>query len=164
MGYQMQYILNSLLRLENSQTVVIYPNNDLGSDLIIGKIKMFERESYKNLKIFKNLDRIEFLSLLKQSDLMVGNSSSGIIDSASFHLPVINIGKRNFGRESAENVINISYKGLDAVLDIALSEKFKLYCRTVKNPYGDGNASEKIVKVLEDLDFDGSLLRKRFIL
>lgn len=164
MGERIRVLFKTLLNFPNIQIVVIYPNNDLGSNDIIKEIETLEAERNPKFKIIKNLERILYLSLLKHSDAMVGNSSSGIIDSPTFYLPVVNIGKRNLGRESAENVLNASYKDLDGVLWRALSNDFKQKCLFVKSPYGDGKASERIVTILERLTFDEELLKKRFIL
>lgn len=159
-GKQMMRIINVLKRFVY-QKVIIYPNNDLGNNLIISKINEIEDNDFK---IFKNLDRIDYLSLLKNSDLMVGNSSSGVIDSSTFKIPVVNIGKRNRGRESAENVISCGFKDLFKSVLKGLTPEFKEICKNVKSPYGEGNASKKIVKILEDLKIDSKLIKKRLVL
>ena len=96
-------------------------------------------------------------------DLLIGNSSSGFIESPIFQLPVVNIGDRNKGRESAENVIDVPYQynEIKKAINKALSNEFKAFCQKVKNPYGDGQASNKIVKILEELRIEKRLLIKR---
>lgn len=158
-GEHMEILLNVLKDL-GLQCVIIYPNNDLGSDLIIKEIKKYE--NYSKFKIFKNLEYYDYYSLLKNADLLIGNSSSGLIESPIFKLPVVNIGDRNRGRESAENVINVphEYNAIKKAVIKTLSKEFKNNCQNVKNPYGDGNASERIVKILENLKIEKKLLIK----
>ena len=159
-GEQMKITLQVLKDL-NLQTIVIYPNNDIGSNLIINEIEF--NKNVPRFKIFKNIERKEFLSLLKKSDLIIGNSSSGIIESPIFKVPAINIGDRNKGRECAENIINVphEYTAIKKAIIKCLSVEFKEVCQNIKNPYGDGHASEKIVKILEDLQINKDLLIKK---
>ncbi len=160
-GENMKHILISLDKFD-IQVVVIYPNNDKGSEQIIEEIEKFRNN--KKFKIYKNLERGLYLSLLSISDLMIGNSSSGIIDTLTFKLPVINIGNRNLGRESGINVLNtpIFHKiSFDDIITLALSDAFKERCKDTKQIYGDGNSSKKIVKILEDLKIDKKLLIKK---
>ncbi len=150
-----------LLKGLHIQSIIIYPNNDPGSELIINEI-----ESYRNnpmFRIYQNLERNQYLSILKYADLMIGNSSSGLIESPFFKLPVVNIGDRNKGRESTENVINVppTYSDIKVAVERALSKDFKEFCQTVGNPYGEGYTSEKIVKILESLKIDKNLLIKK---
>ncbi len=159
-GEQMGIVLQVLKDL-NIQSIIIYPNNDPGSKLIIKEI-----ESNRNnpmFKIYKNLEKEKYLSILKHADLMVGNSSSGFIESPFFKIPVVNIGDRNKGREGAENIINVlyDYNDIKKGINKALSDEFKSFCQKVKNPYGKGATSEKIVRILEDLKLDKRLLIKK---
>ena len=151
----------NVLRDLNLQTVVIYPNNDPGSNLIIEEI--IKVQNHPQFKIYKNLDYFDFYSLLSNADLLIGNSSAGIIESSIFKLPVVNIGNRNKGRESAENVINVihDFDMIKNAIERGLSENFKLICSKVDNPYGNGTASERIVKILEELEINKKLLIKR---
>ena len=159
-GEQMKLTLQILKEL-NLQTVISYPNNDPGGELIINEIE--SNMDVPNFKIFKNLNRKDYLSFLKNVDLLIGNSSSGFIESPIFQLPVVNIGDRNKGRESAENVIDVphDYDKIKSAINKALSNEFKAFCQKVKNPYGDGQASNKIVKILEELRIEKRLLIKR---
>jgi len=159
-GEQMRLTLDVLKEL-NLQTIIIYPNNDRGSDLIIKEIER-DKEFHK-FKIFKNLEYRHFYSLLKNSDLLIGNSSAGIIETPAFNLPVVNIGDRNKGRESTRNIINVPYdfEKIKKGVIKGLSEEFKINCQNLTNPYGDGKASQKIVKIIEKIKFDDSLLVKK---
>ncbi len=159
-GEQMKLTLQILKEL-NLQTIITYPNNDPGGELIINEIEL--NRNISNFKIFKNLNRKDYLSFLKNVDLFIGNSSSGFIESPIFQLLVVNIGDRNKGRESAENVIDVphDYDKIKSAINKALSNEFKAFCQKVKNPYGDGQASNKIVKILEELRIEKRLLIKR---
>lgn len=159
-GEQMKTTLQVLKDLD-LQVVIIYPNNDLGSNLIIDEIN--KNRNNKKFKIFKNLEREIYLSLLKNGELLIGNSSGGLIESPIFKLPVVNIGTRNRERESTENVINVkhNYNQIMNAVNKALSHKFKEICRRVVNPYGDGNSTDKIVKIIEELEILDKILIKK---
>lgn len=160
-GEQIKITLQNLKEL-NAQVIIIYPNNDMGSDLIIKEIKKVENNP--KFKVFKNLERLDYLSLLKNADLLIGNSSGGLIESPIFKIPVINIGTRNEGREAAGNVISVdqNYENVKLAIKEALSPEFKKNCEKVVNPYGDGTASDKIIKVLEDLELNEKILFKKW--
>lgn len=159
-GEQMEEILTTIRQM-NLQAIIIYPNNDLGSDKIIRVIE--SNSNIKNFKIFRNIPRFDYLSLLKNIDLFIGNSSSGIVEAPTFNLPFLNIGSRNRGRETGNNTINISTINVEKIkfeINRALSAEFKSICQKTVNPYGNGKASEKIVKILEDLKIDKKFLSK----
>ncbi|MFX1384264.1 MAG: UDP-N-acetylglucosamine 2-epimerase [Promethearchaeota archaeon] len=159
-GEYMKITLQVLKDLD-LQVIIIYPNNDYGSQLIIKEIE--DNAAHKKFRIYKNLERNDYLSLFENVDVLIGNSSSGLIESPIFHLPVVNIGDRNKGRETAENVIDVPYdyvKIKNAVIK-ALSYEFKKFCETVENPYGKGDASDKIIKILEELAVNEDLLIKK---
>lgn len=160
-GMQMHEILGAVEEMR-LHTVVIYPNNDAGSEDIIKEIE--KRRHLPFIKIFPNLSHSHYISLLKYADALIGNSSSGIIEAPSFKLPVVNIGSRNVGREHADNVIFVDAKKEEIIKAIRIAlydEKFAEKVRECTNPYGDGKASERIVKVLEEIEIDERLLRKK---
>ena len=99
---QMKNLLKFLLKI-NKKIYWIYSNNDYGYDLIVNKLNLLK---YDKIKIIKNLERKEFLRLLKDSKGLIGNSSCGIIEASLYHLPVINIGNRQNGRMQTQNIIN----------------------------------------------------------
>lgn len=144
------------------QTIVIYPNSDAGGRKIIKKIKKYEKKPF--IKTFKNLSQKEYFSLLKYAGVLVGNSSSGIIETPSFHLPVVNIGIRQEDRERGGNVIDVESNKdqiVQAVERALFDEKFKERIKKSKNPYGDGNTSKRIVKILNEIKIDKRLLQKK---
>lgn len=145
------------------QTVISYPNSDNGGRKIIEVIEEYKKK-YNFLNTYKNLTQVEYLSLLKIASLMLGNSSSGIIEAASFKLPVVNIGTRQNGRLRADNVIDVDYgkqnvlKGINTAL---FDKEYKEKLEKCKNPYGDGNSGKRITKVLEEINLDLNLIQKR---
>jgi len=143
-------------------TIVIYPNSDAGGRRMIDVIKQYE--GYPFIKTFKSLPRREYLSLMRVANVMVGNSSSGIIDAPSFGLPVVNIGIRQEGRERGKNVIDVAHKESDIAraLERALSDKkFLTGVKKCENPYGDGKAGPRIARYLSQIAITPRLLQKR---
>jgi UDP-N-acetylglucosamine 2-epimerase (non-hydrolysing)/GDP/UDP-N,N'-diacetylbacillosamine 2-epimerase (hydrolysing) len=112
--------------------------------------------------LFVNLPAIEYWSLLRQADLLVGNSSSGIMESASFALPTVNVGVRQQGRERARNVLDAAPVAISILEQVekATSPSFRESLSGMTNPYGDGHASERIVEVLTALPDRDRLLLK----
>ena len=150
--------------LENltDQILFCYPNADAGSRALIARTHGFiERRGHG--RIFTNLDSLTYLSLLRQVDMLVGNSSSGIMESASFALPTVNVGLRQQGRERAQNVLDAdAHPGaiLEA-LNTARTPAFRESLIGMINPYGEGFASETIVRVLSTTPLSQELLMKR---
>lgn len=155
----------SILKKINNHVILIYPNNDPGSDLIVNEINQLSATKHPLFHIYQNIDRKTYLSALKHARLMIGNSSSGIIESALFHLPVVNIGIRNKNRESSENVIHVD-NGFTNIWNGILkvtSKSFEDVCEKTINVYGDGHASDQIVRILEDLELGFKLINKKFV-
>jgi UDP-hydrolysing UDP-N-acetyl-D-glucosamine 2-epimerase len=144
------------------QTLFCFPNSDAGSRALIRRTNSFI-ESKPRARIYINLAAPTYLSLLGQVDLFIGNSSSGIMEAASFSLPVVNIGLRQQGRERTKNVIDAAADG-EAIrrgIQQGLDPLFRQSLVGLKNPYGDGFASETIVRVLTSLPSREKLLMKR---
>ncbi len=159
---QEQNALFAALRKRTEQLVFCFPNADAGSYKIMQKVQDF-CESYKNAQIHTNLSAQKYWGLLKVADLMLGNSSSGIMETPSLKLPCINIGIRQKGREQAKNIIDVAAQELSITQAIAkaMSPAFKQGLKNLKNPYGEGDAAEKIVKVLSAIAIDRRLLFKK---
>lgn len=146
----------------NEQTVFIYPNADAGGRKMIKTIKEYEK--YDFLQTHKSIPRKDYLSLMKYSSVLIGNSSSGIIESPVFKIPVVNIGVRNSARENAGNIIFINHNKreiIKAIKKALFDERFKKVIRKYKNPYGAGNTSKKIVKILRELKLKKDILIKK---
>jgi GDP/UDP-N,N'-diacetylbacillosamine 2-epimerase (hydrolysing) len=148
------------LKKSNYKKVIILPNNDAGSDIVKDVIYNY-RDS--NDIIFDNLPRYEYLAFLKNCKFLVGNSSSGIIEAASFKKPVINIGRRQNKRLKTFNVISINKvtdKKLDEQIKKITSKKFQAKLNKVKNPYGDGKSAKRIIDLLQKTKINEKLLQK----
>jgi len=144
------------------QTLLIYPNADAGGRRMIEVIKKYEH--YPFIKTFRSIPHKEFLSFMKLAGVMVGNSSSGIIEAPSFGLPVVNVGTRQMGRQRAENVIDVNYgkEEIKKAIQRALyDQEFREKVKQGKNFYGDGKAAIRIAKVLSEIKIDKRLLEKR---
>ncbi len=144
------------------QKVLIYPNVDSGNSKIIRTIDKYKK--MEDFFVFENLERKLYLSLLKNSSILVGNSSSGILEASSFKIPVVNIGNRQRGRLQSENIINCDYSKKTIIKSIkkaTSNKKFLLKIVKCKNPYGDGNSSRRILKILKNITINNKLLDKR---
>jgi UDP-N-acetylglucosamine 2-epimerase (non-hydrolysing)/GDP/UDP-N,N'-diacetylbacillosamine 2-epimerase (hydrolysing) len=137
-----------------------YPNADAGSRALAQRVK--EQRMKTLSEVFVNLDPITYWSLLQHVDLLLGNSSSGIIEAASFGLPVVNVGMRQRGRERGRNVLDAE-PIIESILDrvaLARSDSFRQSLKGMENIYGDGAASGRIVKVLASTPLGEELLIK----
>ncbi len=159
MGYQMNQIAEALKEI-GLKSVIIYPNNDIGCEEIIKEIEKLRGR--KNIKIIKSLPHDDYIDLMKHVAVMVGNSSSGIIEAASVKLPVVNIGTRQDSRARGENIINIEAKKEKIIEGIkkALSKEFRGSLEDIQNPYGDGRTAERIVEILKNLEIDEAFMKK----
>jgi UDP-hydrolysing UDP-N-acetyl-D-glucosamine 2-epimerase len=144
------------------QILFCYPNADAGSRNLIARTRAFHSKR-KNSHVFINLDVLTYWSLLRQVDLFLGNSSSGIMETPSLSLPTVNVGLRQQGRERARNVIDAApeKQSILAAVRTAKSKEFRHSLRAMTNPYGDGRASEKIVEILTTAPLSQALLLKR---
>lgn len=162
---QMRLILKSTLKTaeqKDMQAVIIYPNSYPGSFQIIKEIE--KALDTDRIKAFENLLNLDYLSLLKLSKVFIGNSSSGIVEAPSLGTPYICLGKRQKGRERAKNTIDINYneQELEQAMQKALhNREFLEQVQKKETPYGDGRASQRIVKVLNEIKINKKLLQKK---
>jgi len=143
------------------QLLFCYPNADAGSRQLIKRIERFL--GGRNGKVFVNLEPLVYWSLLQQVEFLLGNSSSGIIEAASFALPAVNVGIRQQGRERGPNVLDAEPETASILdqIQTARSEEFRQSLKGMANLYGDGCASQRIVSVLASVPLDETLLMKR---
>ena len=146
------------------QILFCYPNADAGSRRLIERTRTFLEERPRG-RMFVNLDAVTYWSLLRQVEAMVGNSSSGIMETASFAVPTVNVGLRQRGRERARNVLDAEADPAAIVgrMDQARSAVFRASLEGMTNPYGDGRAAERIVEVLTTAPLGQELLIKRAV-
>lgn len=156
-------LFTALDQLED-QIVFSYPNADAGSHELIQRARAFAA-THPNARVFVNLGAITYWSLLRQIDVLVGNSSSGIMETASFAVPTVDIGLRQQGRERARNVLSAAPESAAILEKIrqARGPEFRKSLAGMENPYGDGHASEKIAKVLTSVPLTQELLIKRAV-
>ncbi|OUU23880.1 MAG: UDP-N-acetylglucosamine 2-epimerase (hydrolyzing) [Candidatus Endolissoclinum sp. TMED37] len=138
----------------------VFPNNDAGANKIKNKI-ISERKD--NIFLFENLSRRDFLCLMKYCIFMIGNSSSGLLEAPSFKKPAINIGRRQDQRIRAQNVIDCKFNKnqIKRAINKAQSNDFLKKIKNIKNPYGNGDSSEKILKVLKKIKINDKLMIKK---
>ncbi|MCG8524840.1 MAG: UDP-N-acetylglucosamine 2-epimerase [Opitutales bacterium] len=156
---QIQTTMEALARVDLKK-IVILPNNDAGSHMIR---KGIERARIKDFHVFANLKRQDYLGLLKNSQCIVGNSSSGLLEAPTFKTPAVNIGNRQNQRVQGMNVINCPFE-VDAILASikkAKSDEFRSLLRSeCVNPYGDGKSSQRILDLLVQTPVNDQLLSK----
>jgi UDP-hydrolysing UDP-N-acetyl-D-glucosamine 2-epimerase len=151
----------ALLQVD-AQILFCYPNSDAGSYALMARTRAF-LAIRSDARVFVNLDAVAYWSLLRHTALLIGNSSSGIMEAASFALPVVNVGFRQKGRERARNVLDAAPEvhAILAAIAEASSVAFRQSLAGMTNPYGDGHAAEKIVQVLTTAPLSEQLIVKR---
>jgi len=144
------------------QIVFCYPNADMGSRDIARRIGEFCRRR-ENAQVVTNLPAPDYFGLLKRASLMVGNSSSGIMETPSLGLPCVNVGRRQHGRQQAANTLQAEARAesIRLCMEKATSKDFVAACQQIENPYGDGHAASRIARVLATLPDRFALLNKK---
>jgi UDP-hydrolysing UDP-N-acetyl-D-glucosamine 2-epimerase len=159
------HIAELLAALDDSGMPAIFtmPNADTSNHVIAESIRAFVA-ARSATHLVDNLGTQGYFSVMAQAAAMVGNSSSGIIEAASFRLPVVNIGTRQQGRVRGANVLDVGYSRREIAEGIrrASNAGFRSRLADLENPYGTGGASSAIVKRLKSLQIDSRLLQKRF--
>ncbi len=157
-------LLFVLQKYSNTSFIFTMPNSDNGGRVIIDLIQEFITNNKAISVAFTSLGQLRYLSAIKHADLVIGNSSSGLIEVPSFKKPTINIGDRQKGRVHGPSVINCkpSKKDISESITYAMSDAFKKILEKSVNPYGEKNSSTQIVKVLKKISVDENLLKKGF--
>jgi len=141
-------VILSILETFNLNILFTYANADSGGKVINQKIEEFCKIQPARYKVVKSLGQIKYLSAMKYVDLLIGNTSSGIIEAASFKKPVVNIGDRQKGRLRGENVIDCNLNSLQDSIKLALSISFRNKIKNLNNIYGTGAAADIILDKL----------------
>ena len=160
-GYSEFKELFSALDELQKQTIMLYPNCDAGCKQFI---TLIEENNNDYLHKFKNLLHEDYLSLMKSVDLMIGNSSSGIIETPSFKISVINIGNRQQGRERSDNILDVKPQKNEIIKAIGFimnNKSFQKKAKKCVNKFGDGKASQKIVNILKKIQINDDLIQKQ---
>jgi UDP-N-acetylglucosamine 2-epimerase (non-hydrolysing)/GDP/UDP-N,N'-diacetylbacillosamine 2-epimerase (hydrolysing) len=164
-GEQMQATLDAVCDPDlDLRAAVIYPNSDAGGKRMIDEIGEVAAET--DIQTFKSLPRREFLGLMPAADVMIGNSSSAIIEAPSFDLPVVDIGPRQEGRERADNTVSVPHETAEireAIRRCVNDEATRRRARECDNPYDYGGAGGRIAERLATIELDERLLRKGLV-
>ena len=159
---QMRELLAALEPLRDTRLIFTMPNADTDGRVLFAMIDRFVAE-HPNAHVYTSLGQLRYLSCLVHVDGVVGNSSSGLTEAPTFRTGTVNIGDRQRGRLKAESVIDCAptRASISAAIARLYSSDFQARLRTVRNPYGVGGASERIVEVLRTFPLD-SILKKSF--
>jgi len=159
---QVSELLNALMELNDTTLIFTMPNADLGNNVIFNLIKYFV-DNHEHAYSFNSLGQQNYFSCISHVDAVVGNSSSGILEVPTFKKGTINIGDRQKGRVQAKSVINCSptKSDIQRAIDYLYSNQFQNSLAKVKNPYGDGGASKRIINILNKINFE-KVIKKEF--
>ncbi|MCX7870446.1 MAG: UDP-N-acetylglucosamine 2-epimerase [bacterium] len=160
--YQLGELLKALDELENTLLIFTKSNADPSGRIINEIIEEYYEKNKEKVVLFTNMGQLLYLSTMKYVDAVVGNSSSGIIEAPSFKIGTINIGDRQKGRVKPESVIDCepNYKSIKNAITKLYSNEFQNILKKVINPYGDGNAADRILNILKE--FNPESLKKEF--
>ena len=160
--FQITQLLDALNELEETLLIFTMSNADTDSRIIFELVNKFVSKNM-NAHVFTSLGQLRYLSCIAQVDAVVGNSSSGITEVPSFNKATINIGNRQKGRMQSDSVINCNPNSAEIKEAIRKSytNEFRKLLLSAKNPYGDGGASRRILKILSLVKMD-SLIQKEF--
>jgi len=148
-------ILNALDHFDDYQVILTYPNADDGGRRIIPLLEAYAAKYPQRVFAIPSLGQIRYLSAVKHASVVIGNSSSGIIEVPAFDVPAVNIGERQKGRLAAQSVLNCSANKdeIIAAIEKALTRCYKLDNEQIVNPYGQGDASAKIISMIKSMKF-----------
>jgi GDP/UDP-N,N'-diacetylbacillosamine 2-epimerase (hydrolysing) len=160
---QFQELLDAIDELKATNIILTKANSDTGGRVINKMIDEYVNKNSEKSIWFTSLGQLRYLSALQYMDAMIGNSSSGLLEAPSFKIATINIGDRQKGRLKAKSVIDCtsSKRSILNAIEKSYSSKFKELLNEVKNPYGDGYSSKKIIKELKKINLE-NILKKSF--
>lgn len=162
-GEQMTTTLEAVTGLDSDPGVVVgYPNSDPGSQRIVDVIGGYEDED--EVRTFRSLPRTDYLGLMAAADVMVGNSSSGIIEAPSLDLPVVDVGPRQDSRQRASNTLDVAHETdeIRTAVERVLGDDESGEAREVyDNPYDYGDVGSKVAERLASVELGDTLLRKK---
>jgi GDP/UDP-N,N'-diacetylbacillosamine 2-epimerase (hydrolysing) len=162
-GRQAREVLEALARhTDRIEVLATYPNHDEGSKDIIAELEAFRAKP--GFHVVKSLGRERYLNILRHVTLVIGNSSSGLLETAFFKVPCVNVGERQAGRERGNNVADVPQEAaaIRQMVDRVLrDDAYRLSLRNGEHPFGDGHCAKKILAVLSETAFDATLLQKQ---
>ena len=157
---QIRSLLDALKQQKDCAVVFTKSNSDPGGKIINAEIDNFVRKNKEWSYLHSSLGQLNYLSLMSHCDAVIGNSSSGLIEAPTLKVPTVNIGSRQRGRTQSNSVINCENK-VSAILN-AINEISVIDNNLTFNPYDGDNTSEKIVRIIEEIDLS-LILKKRFV-
>lgn len=145
--YQFIETLEAIKNL-SIQKLIIFPNSDAGSSQIVNLIKKY------NINYYPTLNLSEYKTILRKTSILIGNSSSGIHEAATYRIPVINIGSRQQGRMKPNNVFDVDHnrEKIKTLISKIIKSNIKKKFKNIKNPYGSGDSAKKIIKIIKKLN------------
>lgn len=155
-------LLNAIDQFPEATIIFTKANADTAGRIINHAIEKYVEKNSARARVFTSMGQLLYLSAIKNVDVIIGNSSSGIVEAPAFYKPTVNIGQRQQGRLKADSVIDCEEKGpaIVAAIRNGLSPEFKNILRNTKNPYGQGNVSLKIKKYLKKVSLKYILMKK----
>lgn len=161
-GSALRELFKSLDRLPNAKVVFTKGNADTGGRIINQMIDDYAAKNADRVAAFTSLGQVRYLSLLREADVVLGNSSSGIVEAPTAHTPTVNVGDRQRGRLKAQSIIDCdeSEDAISAAIESALSPAFQKIAAEGKTFFGEGGASKRIKQVLKEAPMDGILLKR----
>ena len=163
-GQQFGELLKSLKKLIDTKIIFTYTNSDTNSRIINSMINTFVKDNPTTAVAFSSMGQLNYLSSLQFVDGIIGNSSSGMAEAPTFKIGTINIGDRQKGRLKADSVINCepTKESINRALNTLYNKDFQKDLLSVKNPYGDGNATKKIMKIIQNTPLPAELKKEFF--
>ena len=160
---QFNELLKALDELDDTNFIFTKANSDTDGDIINKMIDEYVNQNSQKAAAFTSLGQLRYLSAIKFIDIVLGNSSSGLLEVPSFKKATINIGDRQKGRARASSVIDVrpAKEEILAAIKRAYSKEFEQTLKDTINPYDGGNPSKKMVKILKEIKLDG-ILKKKF--
>lgn len=160
----LKQLLVTLRQYPDHKFLITYPNADTHGRALIPLLDEFSKEMQGRVLLIQSLGQLRYLSALKYSDLVIGNSSSGLIEVPTFKVPTINIGNRQKGRIAGETVISCGgdKSSILNAINLALSPEFKEKCLNTHNPYGKGDSSERILNIIQNTNLGGLVFKSFF--
>lgn len=153
-------ILFNCIAKSKKNFVIIYPNNDLGYKTIIENI--IKLKKLKNIKILPSMRFEYYLSLLKNSRFIIGNSSSGIVEAPYYGVPTLNLGNRQYKRANLKSIINIKFNQADILKNINFYFNKKYRFKKIFY-FGKGNSDKKFLSIIKKKSFWNIFNQKNFV-